>query len=664
MAGESLPARLPESSGARLFYADWALGVDTNAGTIGSPVKSLNKLLTLLTQPGDIGYLRGGTYAAPTVYQDGYSNLNGQFSGGRLSTTAHGSAANPVMVTNFPGEVAQISCQLTFSGAASPGMASYIRFRGTKVGGNPGLIIGGYKKPATGWTLAPTTGGTLSINTTYFVRLTFYAVAANATGATNDGTGAGVQVEGYSLAAVSVATGATGTAITVSGITYPAGADRCNVYLATSAPGPFTRATGGTGVSAASVTVTAAGGVTHQNPIQDVMVYLSGTNPLTAPHDIEMDGVEVREAPNSGLFSDLAASNFCLWGCLIHDNGTDVILDHGYYLSGNNFYIANNILYNNRSYNMQCYADLNNSIVVNNSCDNPLNQSGCVIAGSGSTSTKNATSDNCILKNNILANALSPGQGFGYRSFWASIGVPRSNDATLAAALQAGGALAAGTARLYRCTASNAYGETNFTPNSVSNTAISLTPAGGNLAVLLTITGIYRADFINIYVSTNGGTSYTKLATVAGPAAGSTTTYLDDGSVTPAGAPPGSSTATNVGQGNIFDHNVGWGNVGDGTNTDEYFPTTNDHGVTTHTNLIHGNPNFTNAAAHDYSLGAGSAAINAGDLAYTPPTDYFGQQRAQADCGAIAYAVGAPPSQGVLGSALKRRRRLIRGDRL
>lgn len=69
-------------------------GDDNNAGTLSSPFKTLDKLSSVLT-PGDIAYLRGGTYritkSTSQVNRSYISNLNGTLS-------------DSIYIVNYPGE--------------------------------------------------------------------------------------------------------------------------------------------------------------------------------------------------------------------------------------------------------------------------------------------------------------------------------------------------------------------------------------------------------------------------------------------------------------------------------------------------------------------------------------------------------------------------------
>lgn len=58
--GGSLPAIMPESSGLHTYYVDSTNGSDANAGTLGSPFKTLTKALSVVVG-GDFVYLRANT---------------------------------------------------------------------------------------------------------------------------------------------------------------------------------------------------------------------------------------------------------------------------------------------------------------------------------------------------------------------------------------------------------------------------------------------------------------------------------------------------------------------------------------------------------------------------------------------------------------------------
>jgi hypothetical protein len=82
---------------------------------------------------GDLIYFRGGTYPA-------YSSANFSYSQNRLST--NGTLQNPIVITNYPGEVAQWNSVDTIWSLTLDG--DYQKFIGSKVGSSYGIkIVGG-----------------------------------------------------------------------------------------------------------------------------------------------------------------------------------------------------------------------------------------------------------------------------------------------------------------------------------------------------------------------------------------------------------------------------------------------------------------------------------------------------------------------------------------
>jgi hypothetical protein len=107
--GTSLPARMPGSSGSSALYVS-TTGSDSNAGTIASPFKTLNKAFSVASD-GTIIDLRGGNYDVQVV-------SNRRFS-----------PSNPVTVQSYPGERAVFIGQTAYTNAATFTNVQGIRLR-------------------------------------------------------------------------------------------------------------------------------------------------------------------------------------------------------------------------------------------------------------------------------------------------------------------------------------------------------------------------------------------------------------------------------------------------------------------------------------------------------------------------------------------------------
>ena len=91
---------MPPSAG-QAFYVSSASGSDANPGTITAPWKTLQKAFDAL-QPGQIAYLRAGTYGA-------FCSSS--------SFTRAGTAAAPITVRGYPGERAVLHGQIRLEGS-------------------------------------------------------------------------------------------------------------------------------------------------------------------------------------------------------------------------------------------------------------------------------------------------------------------------------------------------------------------------------------------------------------------------------------------------------------------------------------------------------------------------------------------------------------------
>lgn len=112
--GSALPARLPQSSGARVFYVDAATGSDSNAGTSeGAAWATLQDYFNGTAGPsnnivptaGDIVYVKNypGQTSSGENGSVGYSATAGPDSAGHCITGRSGSSGNPITVKAYPG---------------------------------------------------------------------------------------------------------------------------------------------------------------------------------------------------------------------------------------------------------------------------------------------------------------------------------------------------------------------------------------------------------------------------------------------------------------------------------------------------------------------------------------------------------------------------------
>ena len=107
--GAGLPPRMPESTGSKSLYLA-TTGSDSNSGTLTSPLKTLNKALSIAGDGTNI-YVRGGSYGAQPV------------AGRRFSPS------NPVTVQGYPGETATFVGQTTYTNAITLTDCQGIRLR-------------------------------------------------------------------------------------------------------------------------------------------------------------------------------------------------------------------------------------------------------------------------------------------------------------------------------------------------------------------------------------------------------------------------------------------------------------------------------------------------------------------------------------------------------
>jgi len=160
--------------------------------------------------------------------------------------------------------------------------------------------------------------------------------------------------------------------------------------------------TGRLKVTASNVVVSGLvfAGRTAANP-EDVAVYISGGD------SVELDGNEIRDAAQSGVFVGEGATGVRITRNWIHDNGKTV-LDHGiYFENGSVGVIANNVIERSFGYGIQLYPNADRVLVTQNTI--AFNgRSGIIVGG------EDRTADGNRIVNNIVA--LNREQGI--RTFW------------------------------------------------------------------------------------------------------------------------------------------------------------------------------------------------------------------------------------------------------
>jgi hypothetical protein len=84
---------LPSVGNANTYYISTS-GSDSNPGTISQPFRTLQKITSLSLSPGDIVYIRAGTYMSGVSSGATALNLN----------NLHGAAGNPILISAYPGD--------------------------------------------------------------------------------------------------------------------------------------------------------------------------------------------------------------------------------------------------------------------------------------------------------------------------------------------------------------------------------------------------------------------------------------------------------------------------------------------------------------------------------------------------------------------------------
>lgn len=141
-------------------------------------------------------------------------------------------------------------------------------------------------------------------------------------------------------------------------------------------------------------------GRTPANP-DDVAVYISGGD------SVSLDGNEIRDAAQSGVFVGEGAVGVHITRNWIHDNGKTV-LDHGiYFENGSGGLIANNLIVRSFGYGIQLYPNADDVLVTQNTIAYS-GRSGIIVGGEERTADRNRIVDNVV--------ALNGEQGI--RTFW------------------------------------------------------------------------------------------------------------------------------------------------------------------------------------------------------------------------------------------------------
>ncbi|MFN8631211.1 MAG: hypothetical protein U0838_13110 [Chloroflexota bacterium] len=91
-AGTSKKVTVEQLRGGRTFFIAPEGDDSTGDGTELKPWKGIKKLCAALTQPGDTGYCRGGTYVEAAAFGDNVID-------------AEGTTGAPITIRNYPGEV-------------------------------------------------------------------------------------------------------------------------------------------------------------------------------------------------------------------------------------------------------------------------------------------------------------------------------------------------------------------------------------------------------------------------------------------------------------------------------------------------------------------------------------------------------------------------------
>lgn len=120
----------PGAAGAPVTFSKYAAptGLDTNAGTLAAPYKTMHKLFENLL-PGQTGAMRGGTYGNNTTYEEW---LKGSLN--------NGTAGNPITITCYPGETPLIKGHLIID--ASYVTLNRLTMDGTNSLGSPNCAPG------------------------------------------------------------------------------------------------------------------------------------------------------------------------------------------------------------------------------------------------------------------------------------------------------------------------------------------------------------------------------------------------------------------------------------------------------------------------------------------------------------------------------------------
>jgi len=115
------------------YYCSPSGDNSTGDGTIGNPWLNLAGASAVVA-PGSLIYLRGGSYADAGQASFAYSNNN---------LAVSGTVENPIVVTNYPGEIAVFTDGGDDSGWLLTLQADYVKLIGTLVGSSYGIQIDG-----------------------------------------------------------------------------------------------------------------------------------------------------------------------------------------------------------------------------------------------------------------------------------------------------------------------------------------------------------------------------------------------------------------------------------------------------------------------------------------------------------------------------------------
>lgn len=282
---------------------------------------------------------------------------------------------------------------------------------------------------------------------------------------------------------------------------------------------------------------------------------------------------------------------------------SNVNKDHSLYVEGSGHCFTNFVIEGNDFGNaLQIYGDADAVTVANYTivdtayeASSSAYRSSSVLVGTDLGGANRI--DNCVIKNGIIKGGKRGIEGYGATSI----------STTLSSSYTAGA-------------------------TTMNLTSAGSFPTSGRVKVMKD--GL-NGDATSIWCSYSGksGNQLTGVVTLSGSGTANSGIFVF-GSTTPSGT------------GNVADYNLQHGN----TRSDELqwpqgTPNENSY-IITFTNGVNADPLFTDYAGGDYTLQAGSPAIDTGDPDYCRPWDILGNERALVDLGAYAYSIAAAGGGG------------------